>query len=113
MAEVETIQEVMDSKTETPKKNGGARPGAGMPPGYVTKKKLEANKIKAAFNQMILRSATKLFNAQMGLAVGEQSLYIRYYTGEGKDRKKVVEIVDDPEIIKEYVIDDGVTLNND
>jgi hypothetical protein len=91
---------------------GGPRPGGGMPPGKVTKKKLEQMKVKNKFNQLVMRSATKLFNAQLNLAVGEQSLFVKYYTGKSKDRKKHIDIVTDIELIKEYIIDDGLTLNN-
>jgi hypothetical protein len=100
------------TKQDGRKNNGGARVGAGGPrrPHANT---LEKRRVREAFEQLVLRAATKLFNAQMGLALGEQSLYVKYYVGTGKDRKAVVDVVTDPEIIKEYVIDDGLTLNRE
>ncbi len=93
------------------KQNGGKRPGAGRPKGKLNAKTLEKTAVRDAFNQLVMRSATRLFNAQLDLALGEKQLFVKYFVGEGKDRKSVVQVVTDPELIKEYLIDDGATLN--
>lgn len=100
-------------RTEDHGKKGGARKGAGMPKGKLTRPKLEQMRVRDAYNQRVMLHADRLFNAQMALAVGEQALFVKTSTGEGKNRKTRTEMVTDPEIIKEYLDDDGVSLNND
>lgn len=109
MTEPESIASTLDVKTEKLKKrvkrgkNGGARPGAGMPKGYVTSKKLEAIRVRNAFNQRIMQNANRLFNAQMNLAVGEQALYVIITEGTGKNKKRHHELVTDHKIIEQYL----------
>jgi hypothetical protein len=69
--------------------------------------KYEQLKIREAFNQNVMRAATKLFNAQFGLAVGEQSLYVK----KSIRGKIVIELVEDEETIKEFLVDDGASIN--
>lgn len=107
------VKDIVDSKSEKLKKVGGARPGAGMPKGYVTKKKLEKLAVKRELDQRVLRAVPKLFAAQMDLACGEKVLMVKRTTGDGKDRKVTTEIVTDVETIAEYIIDDGITLNQE
>jgi hypothetical protein len=91
---------------------GGRRPNPGRKVGSHLPHTYEMMKVKEAFNQNVLRAANKLFNAQFQLAVGEQSLYVKRSV-EGKDGKKsIIEIVDDPDIIKEYLVDDGKSIND-
>lgn len=82
---------------------GGKRPGAGRPEGRLDDKTLEQKKIQEKVNQRILRHADKLFNAAMSLAVGTQKLIVIISEGEGKNKKRRHEIVDDEEIIKQYL----------
>lgn len=118
MSDAELIKNTLEPGFESlnqgsKSKRGGARKGAGGPKGRISKKRLEVLRVKEAFNQRVMKHADKLLNAQLHLAVGEQSLYIKYYTGKGKDRKQHIEVVTDDETIKQYLDDDGYTLNQD
>ena len=107
----------MTSEVDTSKDNsnnwGGARPGAGRPPGSMNSDKIERMKIKEAFIERINRHADHLFNAQYDLAIGEKYLMVKKTTGHGKNRKTWIEVVEDIETIKEYLDDDGESLNSD
>lgn len=128
MAEPEPIQSTLDSKVERLKDTrlcnhphcsgtvidnkcdtcnmqplGGSRPGSGFPVGQKKRKTLEAMKVKDAFNQRIMQNADKLLNAQMSLAVGEQVLMVVRTEGEGKNKRRYTEMVNDVEVIKDYV----------
>lgn len=110
MSEPVQVGEIIEEKKSG---RGGAREGAGRPKGKLEKHTLEQMKVKEQFNQLTLRAATKLFNAQFSLATGTQQLYVKRRVGSGKERRTEVEVVTDPEIIKEYIIDDGLTLNSE
>jgi len=90
---------------------GGRRPNSGRALGSMGAKAYEQLKVREAFNQNVMRAATKLFNAQFGLAIGEQSLYVRKTVEEGGAKKSIIEIVTDEEIIKEFLVDDGDSIN--
>lgn len=82
---------------------GGARPGAGRPAGSMNATTLERMAVKKAFEDRVARNADKLFDAQFNLAKGEQYLMVKYETGNGKNKRTVTEVVDDPETIKAYL----------
>lgn len=63
--------------TGQPKKNGGARPGAGRPKGKMNALTIEKMKIKKEFEDRVAHHAHTLFNAQMTLAMGTQFLLKR------------------------------------
>lgn len=120
MSKVTAVGEILDTKSESlnsesisKKGKGGARVGAGRPKGKLDPHTLEQMAVREDFNQLTMRAATKLFNAQFGLAVGTQTLFVKYHVGSGKERKTVVETVTDEHLIKEYLIDDGLSLNAD
>ncbi len=91
---------------------GGARPGSGRPKGSMNASSKERMEIKQALQQRIANNADRLFNAQFNLAVGEQYLMRRHKTGVGTKERTVVDIVDDPETIKQY-LDDSLDQGDD
>lgn len=106
------MTEIQKNNSVEPKKNGGARPGAGRPKGGMN----EATKVrmaaKAEFQRRVAVMADKLFNAQYDLAVGEKYLMVKKVDGDGKNKKTWVEIVTDLDTIKQYIEDDGKSLND-
>lgn len=104
----------MDDETlKVPSKRGGARPGAGGPKGKMQPQTLERIQAAKLFKARVAKNTNKLFNAQFDLAIGEKYLMVKRVTGTGKDRKTWVEVVDNIETIKEYIDDDGESLNAD
>lgn len=91
---------VSSTKPTVPKKNGGARPGAGMPKGKQTAKTLEKRAIKEAYNQRVMKHVNELFTAQLTNAKGNVYIYeiVEIEIGGGKTRKKH-ELVTDPQKI--------------
>jgi hypothetical protein len=91
---------ITSAKTAEPKKRGGARPGAGMPKGKMTAKVLEKMKIKAVYDQRVLKHVDELFTAQLANAKGNTYIYqvVEIEIGGGKTRKKH-ELVADPQKI--------------
>lgn len=91
---------VSSTKLAEPKKNGGARPGAGMPKGKQTAKTLEKRAIKEKYNQRVLKHVDEIFTAQLANAKG--NIYIYEITqidiGGGKFKKKH-ELITNPQII--------------
>lgn len=82
---------------------GGARPGSGRPRGAID----ESTKLRIAAEKQlkdnVARVADRLLSAQLSVALGEQSLYVISYTGKGKDKKKRVDRVTDPETIVKWL----------
>lgn len=103
----------LDSSKDNSSGWGGARDGAGRPKGSMNSDSKERMKVKAAFIQRVNKNADRLFNAQFDLAIGEKYLMVKRVEGEGKNRKTWVEVVTDVETIKDYLDDDGETLNKD
>jgi len=101
-----------DNSVDEPKKNGGARPGAGRPKGGMN----ESTKIRMAakqeFQRRVVTMSDQLFNAQYDLAIGEKFLLVKRVEGEGRNRKTWIETVTDLQTIKEYLEDDGYSLND-
>lgn len=96
------------SENETSKNDsnwGGARPGAGRPKGSENDDTRQRRLTESAMKARIVKSTDALLNAQMSLAKGEVNLYHVYYTGQGKDRKKNVDIVTNQETITAYLAD--------
>lgn len=129
MKDPESIKEILDEKTEKlkniqqnetkistieepkPKQNGGARPGAGRPKGSMSEAKRTTLEAKNHFIEMVKKNVNTLFNAQIDLAKGEKCLYVKYHTGEGKDKKVHIDVVEDSQTISKYLQDEGYTLN--
>lgn len=82
---------------------GGTRPGAGRPEGSMNEATKERMRVKAAFQERVAKNADVLFNSQFNLARGEQYLMWRHKVGSGNKERTIVEVVDDPEIIKAYL----------
>jgi len=89
-------------------RNGGKRENAGR---KVLQKTIETIEVKRKFIDRVNRKADLLFNAQLDIAIGEKYLMVRIPIDESK-KKYRTEIVTDPEIIKEYIDDNGQTLNS-
>src|SRR3954467_1612736 len=85
---------------------GGARPGAGRPSGTMNESTKQRIAIKNAFQDRVAQNADRLFNAQFNLAVGEQYLMHKYTIGTGAKQRTVVDVVDDPEIMKQFINDE-------
>lgn len=135
MAEPQRIKEILEEKSENlnvilqhtsdvvsddegtleveKPKNGGARAGAGRPKGSIAKSTRTALEIKTHFINRVHANVDTLFNAQLALAKGESFLFAKSTSGEGKDRKVTVSVVDDEDTISSYLEDDGYTLNSD
>jgi hypothetical protein len=92
---------------------GGKRPGSGRPKGSLAKSTMTAMEAKNHFINRVQKNVDTLFNAQLALAKGEQFLYRKVTTGEGKSRRTSVEMVQDTELIEEYLVDDGYSLNQE
>jgi hypothetical protein len=107
----------MNEKTEKLKKtiirgkNGGKRPGAGMPKGTKIKRTLEKEAVKRAMNERTLAIADKLHNAKSLLALGSHSIFmIEHYEDESgrmkkrhvlvTDEKLQADILDNPDMIQ-------------
>jgi hypothetical protein len=97
---------------DKPKKNGGARPGAGRPKGSMNAKTKEKMAVKKEFEDRVAHHAHELFNAQVTLAKGTQFLIkrIRIKTAKGF-RWTPYERVTDPEEMVAYL--DGKYKNTD
>ena len=103
-----------DIETVPEKKGkGGARPGAGRKPGGMNQATKNAMAVKKEMNNRIAQNVDKLLNAQLGLALGETFLFVKrsIELPDGK-RRYETEMVEDIDTIKEYVDDDGYSLNN-
>lgn len=87
---------------------GGKRENAGR---KMLPSTIEAREVKMRFVERVNKNANRLFNAQLDLAIGEKYLMVRIPLDEGKKKYKT-EVVTDPEIIAEYLDDNGQTLNN-
>lgn len=66
MAEVERTEK---------KKNGGARPGSGMKKGQKTRKTLEREASRKAYEQLVLENLRPIFHKQLWLAMGQTYVY--------------------------------------
>jgi hypothetical protein len=79
---------------------GGKREGAGRPKGSLSKSTIEKKTIEKEMTQRILRSANKLINSQMNLAIGAQHLYRidKVETKKGEYEKKPVLVTNQDEI---------------
>ncbi len=96
-------------KENQPKKNGGARPGAGRPKHSKNPATIEREAVKRAFQERVAKHADKLFNAQLDLAVGEKYLMVIRTVGTGAKQRRETSVVTDIELIKQYLDD---TLDN-
>lgn len=110
MAGNKTDKEKIDS---APKKNGGARPGAGRPKGSENESTKLRRLAKLAFQDRVAAVTDRLFNSQYDLAIGEKYLMVKRVEGEGKNRRTWVEVVEDVGTISQYIEDDGASLNED
>lgn len=125
MAEPESVEDILKNKEDSSevideagslpvkKKTGGKLPGAGRPKGPRSLAKRTKAEAKERFIERVQQNVDTLFAAQLSLAKGEQHLFVKYHTGEGKDRRAHIDIVTDPETISEYLTDNGYTLNQE
>lgn len=84
---------------------GGAREGAGRPKGSENDDTKKRRMMESAMKRRIVEATDALLDSQMALAMGEVNLYRVYYTGEGKNRKKHVEVVEDRDTITDFLSD--------
>lgn len=87
---------------------GGKRENAGR---KILPKTIETMEVKRKFVERVNKAADRLFNAQLDIALGEKFLMVRIPINDEKSKYKT-EVVTDPEIIAEYLDDNGATLNN-
>ena len=83
-------------------KRGGARKNAGRHKGGMNPQTLEKERTLRELKSRIAQSADVLLNAQLSVALGSTFLFCKRTVGKGKNKKTVVEIVDDIETIKSY-----------
>ncbi|CAB4151666.1 hypothetical protein UFOVP585_30 [uncultured Caudovirales phage] len=75
--------EIVEIKYTTPGKQGGARKGAGRPPGKQTERVRLAHEAKNRMMQRIHQNADRLVNAQLQLAIGCTYLFKRMKLSNG------------------------------
>ncbi len=85
-------------------KHGGARANSGRPKGSMNKATKKKKAVEEEFKQKVMRSATRLFNAQMAIAEGVKYLWRIDKDKDGKKEKPV--IVTDPDEIEEFLADE-------
>jgi hypothetical protein len=108
MSEPESLDSLIEKS-----KHGGKRPGAGRRVGAKNKATLEKLAQKKLLEQRVMANLDRLINAQLDLALGEKFLMVKRVSGSGKDRKTWVEVVTDTDTIKDYLDDDGETINSE
>lgn len=109
MNDIEPINELLDNKLDSLKnesKHGGKRKGAGRQKGSMNKATMDTKITKRRFQQRVNQNADKLFNAQLDLAIGEKHLMVVRTEGTGKNRKRWTEIVENPDMIRQYLDDE-------
>jgi len=118
MAEPEKVGDTLE-KLETLKNNqdkepkhGGAREGAGRKKGGQNKEVKEREEMLRQFRERVGRHTDRLFNAQANLATGEQYLFCKKTTGDGKNRTTETFTITDEETIKQF-LDDGLEDSDD
>lgn len=103
---MENETEKLKNNSDTQHKNGGARPGAGRKKGGMNaERKVKLMKLNA-IKKRIQQSAQMLLDSQLSLAKGVSQLYHIYYEGEGKEKTKIVEVVEDQHTIEAYFKDE-------
>jgi len=95
-------EEIKSTKEIIAKRKDGRR-NNGRPRGSMNKATMEMKVAKKAFTDRVNKNVDRLFNAQLSLALGEKYLMVIRTEGEGKNRKRWTEIIEDPEIIKQYL----------
>jgi hypothetical protein len=89
-------------------RNGGKRENSGR---KILPRTIETMEVKRKFVERVNKAADRLYNAQLDIALGEKFLMVRIPINDEKSKYKT-EVVTDPDIIAEYIDDNGVTLNN-
>jgi len=94
-------------------KHGGKRDGAGRPAGSENRATKEDKVVREEFRQRVLKSMSKLIDAQMNLAQGTQMLFRidKETDAKGNERNSKPELVTDQTEIEEYLA--GETSDND
>lgn len=104
----------LDNKNEIQERKwGGARNGAGRKTHSKNSETVIREETIRQFKDRVAKHTDRIFNAQLDLAIGEKYLMVKRVVGTGKDRKTWIEVVEDIETIKEYLDDDGESLNQD
>ena len=83
--------------------SGGKRKNAGRKFGAQSKKTLEQKAVSDAFNQRVMISADRLFNAQLTLAVGSIKVFRVDEIEDGEKTKRVHTLVTDADEIKQVL----------
>ena len=105
MSKTEKLKKVSDVQLVEVllKKNGGKRPGSGMPKGKKTQKVLEKMKVLAKYKERVMQHANEIFNAQFANAKGNVYIYKITETEVAGKTKKKHELVTDPNEILEVL----------
>jgi hypothetical protein len=100
------------AEIEKPEKKarGGARPGSGMKPGQKTKKTIEKEAARKAYQQMVLENLRPLFQKQMWLAMGQTYVYRVVHHGKGANLRIEHELLEEPHEIADAL---DVIANHD
>jgi len=100
----EKLKKVLPKKRDkNAQPNGGKRLGSGRKKGFFGEEKTAALEAKKQFQLRVAKNVGRLFNAQFNKAVGESYLMWEHNIGTRKTPRLIVEIVKDPEIIKQYL----------
>lgn len=95
---------------KTEKKNGGRRPGSGMKKGHKTKKVLEREASRKAYEQLVLKNLKPLFYKQLLLAMGQIYVYRRDKHGTGASMRIENVLLENPREIADAL---DTIANND
>lgn len=101
-----------ESSPEEQTTHGGKREGAGRRAGSMNKATAATKEAKKAFIARVNANVDKLFNAQLDLAVGEKYLMCVQTIGKGAKARRETSIVENPDIIKQY-LDDETSLDKE
>lgn len=100
-----------NQKKSSNRGHGGRRHGSGRKPGVKSQATLDRLAARKYMLKRIAESVDPLLNALLAKAWGESYLMCRIIKGKGSKRTTTVEVVTSTETIKEYLLDDGATLN--
>lgn len=97
------IEKLKKAPKKVVTKKGGRRPGSGRKKGVYGAEKTAALEAKKHFQLRVAKNVDKLFNAQINKAVGETYLMWEHNIGTRRTPRNVVEIVSDPEVVRQYL----------
>ena len=103
MSELENLKDIQKKRTNG---HGGARDGAGRPRHSKNPATITREEALRQFRESVAKVSGQLFLTQLTMARGEQFLFHVKWTGKGAKRRKEVDVVQDIELIKLYLLDE-------